>query len=244
MRKWRRRPGFKRGPARRRYKARRRRVTRRRRALPIGGWPRGRTQPIRLRYAELITFDVSAINVLATKEYCANGLFDPNLSLGGHQPRGFDEWIQIYNEYTVIGSKCCVQAVGGGDGNNKFPANWGICLMDQSGTLASANIQDAIELGLVGSFAASVGSVAAVPDKRLSYRTKSFSLRKFFGAKQNLVRNPDFTGNENRNPTDQAVYTIWCVNCTGTDPPLFTFLLHIDYIVIFSQRRPADPPVS
>ena len=31
-----------------------------------------------------------------------NSLFDPEVTLGGHQPYGFDQWMAIYTRYTVI----------------------------------------------------------------------------------------------------------------------------------------------
>ena len=35
----------------------------------------------------------------------ANGLYDPQVSTGGHQPRGFDEFMTTYDMYTVHGSR-------------------------------------------------------------------------------------------------------------------------------------------
>ncbi|HIA02129.1 MAG TPA: hypothetical protein EYN66_09490, partial [Myxococcales bacterium] len=38
----------------------------------------------------------------------ANGMFDPQVPLGGHQPRGFDEFMDAYDMFTVLGSKISV----------------------------------------------------------------------------------------------------------------------------------------
>jgi len=35
-------------------------------------------------------------------------LAPPNVSLGGHQPRGFDQLMAVYETYTVLGSKISV----------------------------------------------------------------------------------------------------------------------------------------
>ena len=35
----------------------------------------------------------------------ANGMFDPQTAVGGHQPRGFDEFMEAYDMFTVMGSK-------------------------------------------------------------------------------------------------------------------------------------------
>lgn len=37
--------------------------------------------------------------------FSANGVYDPNISGGGHQPRGFDQVMALYDHATVIGSK-------------------------------------------------------------------------------------------------------------------------------------------
>jgi len=38
----------------------------------------------------------------------ANGMFDPEYSLGGHQPRGFDQYMALYNRFTVTSCKISV----------------------------------------------------------------------------------------------------------------------------------------
>ena len=37
-----------------------------------------------------------------------NSLFDPNLSGLGHQPRGFDQLMAVYEKYTVVAAKITV----------------------------------------------------------------------------------------------------------------------------------------
>lgn len=61
----------------------------------------------RLRYVERCEFSPQNSNVLAVN-FLANGLFDPRTALGGHQPRGFDEFMNIYETFTVLGSSCSV----------------------------------------------------------------------------------------------------------------------------------------
>jgi len=34
--------------------------------------------------------------------------YDPEVALGGHQPRGFDQFTDVYNTFTVLGSKISV----------------------------------------------------------------------------------------------------------------------------------------
>ena len=46
-----------------------------------------------LRYVERQDFNVSSIDQIITVRFLANGMYDPNTALGGHQPRGFDQFI-------------------------------------------------------------------------------------------------------------------------------------------------------
>ena len=36
-------------------------------------------------------------------------MYDPYAGTGGHQPRGFDDFMGIYGKFTVLGSKCTAQ---------------------------------------------------------------------------------------------------------------------------------------
>ena len=60
-----------------------------------------------LRYCDVIDFTPSS-NTIGLHTFLANGLFDPDTSLGGHQPRGFDEFMEVYKKFTVKGSKISI----------------------------------------------------------------------------------------------------------------------------------------
>lgn len=51
---------------------------------------------------EPVSSSASGISILA------NDLYDPEVSVGGHQPRGFDEFIAQYKKFTVTSSKVSV----------------------------------------------------------------------------------------------------------------------------------------
>jgi hypothetical protein len=58
----------------------------------------------KLRYSTRIEFIPTGTSVLS-KTFLANGMYDPDVSLGGHQPRGFDEFMKTYQTFTVKGSR-------------------------------------------------------------------------------------------------------------------------------------------
>lgn len=110
-----------------RFRARKKRAPLRRtrriaRAIPVKVVrPRRRTGPTRkkegivrdrrivtLRYVEHLVQAADA--TVATHQFRANSVFDPDLSGVGHQPRGFDQWMVLYSDWAVLSSTIMVKA--------------------------------------------------------------------------------------------------------------------------------------
>ena len=69
------------------------------------GFPQ--TMRTSLRYCD--SFDIHPTSSTpAIKTFRANGLYDPDFSTGGHQPRGFDQFCDVFKKYTVKGAKISV----------------------------------------------------------------------------------------------------------------------------------------
>lgn len=64
----------------------------------------------KLRYCGKFAFDVGSEGAVLQKTFRANSLYDPDYSagVGQHQPRGFDQYGEIYNMYTVHSSSCAI----------------------------------------------------------------------------------------------------------------------------------------
>lgn len=58
----------------------------------------------KIRYIELYKL-TSTTGSVASQVMAANGIYDPDVSGGGHQPMYHDYYAGIYNDYTVIGSR-------------------------------------------------------------------------------------------------------------------------------------------
>lgn len=63
---------------------------------------------VRLDYQVRLTYDLSA-NQIVAKSLAINGLWAPEAT-GGHQPRYFDQFQQVYGAYQVHGMSCKIQA--------------------------------------------------------------------------------------------------------------------------------------
>ena len=87
-------------PRRSRYKRRMARVRR-----PIRLFPK--TAKVQLTYCTQVTLSSGASDV--THNFRLNSLHDPDATLAGHQPRGHDQWSQMYSKYCVIGATVFVE---------------------------------------------------------------------------------------------------------------------------------------
>jgi len=67
------------------------------------GFPKQMTMTHKYRETFYLTSTGGALNYYV---FCANGMYDPNLSGTGHQPMYFDQMGALYDHYTVIGAKC------------------------------------------------------------------------------------------------------------------------------------------
>lgn len=73
--------------------------------IAIGGFPP--RKKVTLRYCE--KFNVTPGVSTNSYPYSMNGMFDPYLGTGGHQPLGFDQMMAVYQQYCVIACKATAQ---------------------------------------------------------------------------------------------------------------------------------------
>jgi hypothetical protein len=67
------------------------------------------TREVDLVYCD--TYEVSTSSSVQVETFFrANGPYDPDASIGGHQPLGYDEWAAFYNHYVVRRSDIMVEA--------------------------------------------------------------------------------------------------------------------------------------
>lgn len=93
-----------------------------------------------MKYAEQITIS-GAAGAMGYVYYRANGMYDPDVNLGGHKPYGFDQYAAMYKNYVVhsgaISIKCC---------NNVTAVNSYIAVQsDSTFAVSPASIQGVIE---------------------------------------------------------------------------------------------------
>lgn len=100
-------------PRRRAAAPRKRKAVRSRAVVPRGitsstaiGFPD--VMQIRMRYVDTQQFTFAGASAMKSDDWYANGLFDPYVAAGGHQPMGFDQALAYYQFAFVESSKCTV----------------------------------------------------------------------------------------------------------------------------------------
>lgn len=190
-------------------------------------YPFGKKRTCKLRYHEIITVDPS-VGVAGSYTFSANGLWDPNISgTGNHQPYGYDQLMQLYGRYTVLGAKIRVTAVT----TNAYYI-MGVKLSDN--VVLNTNVvmeimeQPGFNKRIIGNNASAISP--SVVNK--------FSAKKFFGRKGSILDDDTLGGTISANPADQAFFIVVLMPATsGQDVATATFQVTVDYIATFTAPR-------
>lgn len=84
-----------------------------------------------LKYCDKFDIDLPTLNCVVST-IRANSIYDPQYATGGHQPRGQDEFSDVYNDYCVTGCKLTATAMYQGYNG---PVNYSISNVPPSGAL-------------------------------------------------------------------------------------------------------------
>jgi hypothetical protein len=197
-------------------------------SLPVGG-PYG--QVVKLRYAQEIELNPGVGGLNDYNVYRLNGMYDPDQTGVGAQPRGFDQYVAtdggagLFHHYTVLGARCKAMLM---NKDTSYPVLAGLAIRDTSSPVSSLLPfveQSNNRLAMLSS----AGSGGA--NKTL---TINWSAKRWFG-KTSVTTERDLTGNSGANPPEEAFIHLF-VNGLSQDTSATTCLFIIDYIVLFRNK--------
>jgi len=164
------------------------------RDIPKWGFPR--RMYIAHKYCEtvLLTMTNGSINGLL---YRANGMFDPRVATGGHQPMYFDNLSAIYDHYTVVKSKCKFTVVP--NAQNTVPIRV-TAYVDDDGALATT-LDAASEMA-----GGSIQIIPAATSTNPLVFYKDWSARTTFGG--DPLSNDQLQGTGSADPVEQSTFAI------------------------------------
>lgn len=213
-------------PRKKRYAKRRRRYKRKPRsaAIAYGTSPLPTRFKTHLRYCEGITLNAGAAGV-NVGVFRANGLFDPNADVGGHQPRGWDELIPMFQHATVIGSKITAQFLNEDSANAQTV---GIAL--RGSTNKAITVNDYVEGGHV--------RYKMLGSNESGARTITMGYSPKFLGITDPLDNSNHRNTDAADATEQAVFHVFAGGPTGIDVGAVQCMVSIEYICVFQEPKP------
>lgn len=190
--------------------------------------------PVRRRingmaYSELFTLN-STSGVPTQKFIIANGLYDPNVQTGGHQPAGFDIMMSLYNQYTVVASKITCTFSNDNTGVSLlayvFLSPNTTVLTDQDEIMENGLVKTAV-LQYKGAF----GSVKHI--------NMDCNVAKYFGRRtQNELLDDDLlAGTAAANPTEGVYFALGLVDVTRVATTAAFVQVDVSYDAIFWEPK-------
>lgn len=189
----------------------------------------------KLRYVEFTTINPGVAGIAGVHVVKANGMYDPNQTGVGHQPRGFDQLMSMYDHFTVVGARISVQFST--YANSAYsPLNVGIALKDSNSAYTDAN--DYLEGRNVVS--RMIGATTTQSAGGISSLSKSFSTRKFLGRSKPLS-DPELKGSTVTDPAELAYFHIFAAPMDTSDVDPVTISYRIDYLCVLTEpKQPAQ----
>lgn len=204
----------------------------RRRNVSLANTPIQKSAIVKLRYVADITLDPdNAGTPVASHLFKATDLYDPDYSSGSgptdHQPHGFDQWMQFYNHYTVIGSKITVNFISNISGVNN---SWvGVGTYSDATSLTG-------DTHLMRENGRCIWKYLTGDSESAIKITKKFSSKSFFGTK-NLVGEDSYKGTASTSPTENAYFYVMAGNLVSNNPGQIIAAVTIDYIAVLTEPK-------
>lgn len=214
----------------------------------------------KLRYVQRVEFLNNTQATIAKYAYRANSLTDPSVTgTAGHQPRGFDEFMNVYRTYTVTGSKISVNfCYNGYDGPAALDTNTDTFLIKtvdgDAGTASGGAVAASppLVVGIhkgVTELAATDTAASSMEQDRTVWRFMTpqdgaqtigtaMKTSDFFG-KDAIVGAEGYTGSITADADNLVYYTVWCARANNTTAGVCMSVgyITIEYDVMFTEPK-------
>lgn len=207
-------------------------VTRLNNKLTTVGAARNPTMTTLMRWCDVGRSVDPGIASCAAYIYSLNGLYDPNITGVGDQPTGFDQYMALYDLYTVLAVKVKVKVL---NGDGTYPQ---ICGATVAG-LASAQTDPNIYIRNGTPQYHVVGPLGAY----MNIREWQFDVDLTKLAKTNIKTDPDYSGTAGTNPPNQWYLHIWNGAHDGTSNAGQCYW-QVEFEYLVQLRDPATAPNS
>ncbi len=197
----------------------------------------GNKKAVKFKYHDEVIMSATGAGLATGHLFSCNGMFDPNITGTGHQPRGFDQLMVLFDHYVVIGAKCVARFLTVSDDavlDNSLSQNVGIVMRDVNTIQVQPDdiLEDRnVSWRAISNFRA--GNPVTV--------SRKFSPKRFLGISHPLS-SAELKGTLNSNPSEQAYFQIFIAPVGILSAGSVTVTVDITYIAVLIEPR--LPPVS
>lgn len=182
---------------------------------------------VKLKYSDQFQLSVGAAGLPVGYVMSLNGLYDPNITGVGHQPRGFDQYMAMFGRYCVIGAKIRAIAINVDDNNAHIVG----FVTRFSSSFGAPSLYDLIENGQAcyGAVNNSDGGPAILDMERWVDVGKHLCT-------PHPLSERDIQGNASANPAKQLYVHFFASPLNGEDTNIVRFNVEIEYSVILNEN--------
>lgn len=208
----------------------------------------------RMRYVTRVEFTPTSTSAIV-RTIRANDLFDPEFAVGGHQPRGFDEMMEVYGKYTVMGSKVSATFMYEGYTGPSETGSAGHLIQTLSSSAGSPPETPAlppIACGIhTGTENLATGTAEEQMEKERTTwgyispssgvvtRTASATQKDFFG-KEFVVGAEGYSGSASKGVTEDLFFEVWAArldNNYNTGVVRIPCFITVEYDAVFTEPK-------
>lgn len=182
-----------------------------------------------LTYATRQAYTVNAVaGAIGPLQFRVNGMFDPQVSLGGIQPLGFDQWMALYKYFTVISARIkltymCNTGAASGTSSGGF----GLFITNSDAPIVTASNQ-----AMTSQYSTWAPWMSGQNARSV---TLTWSAAKYFGVKD-VLDDDTYAGTNAVDPLRQAYVNVWADGWAANQAS-GNFLLEISYDAVFHEPR-------
>lgn len=215
-----------------RRKTRRRRKRNSRKRKPFIPRLLGNSQLTRMRYATTFQLNPAAGDI-TSHVFRANGITQVDTTGTTGQPTGFDQFLEFFEQYKVLGSKITMEWVPTSVSNGT-PGVYGV-FTDDDASLTYGGYTDLLMGNESRTKNVRLAGIVAGDAKMMKTSSSYSSKRRYKQAGANEL---DLYGSSSAGPLVSTFYQCWYASPDGTaDPVASNFLVVIDYVVLWIDKK-------
>lgn len=193
-----------------------------------------RTSPIsdrtftRLKYSMLTALNYGGLGFPTNHQFRINSLFDPDFSLGGHQPLGYDQYSTLYNKYRVHGMGYKITFI-----NRETAYQLEVATQLRPNSVAQTNIDTIHEAPYTQK------RIIGIEGGRSMATIKGYaSMAKIRGVSKSVIKSDDqYSASTGANPAISAFLQIYMQNQTSNVAAECAIRVELEYFCEFYDRK-------